>query len=76
MLSTQLSNVYQYQGADALVAAGIKTVFDLTVASGTDDWYKPVKGIGPKTAQDLLGKLDRLFISRLEHAGDDDYDER
>ena len=51
-------------------------VFGLTVASGTDDWYKPVKGIGPKTAQDLLGKLDRLFISRLEHAGDDDYDER
>lgn len=61
---------------DALVAAGIETVFDLIVASGTDDWYKPIKGIGPKTAQDLLGKLDRLFISRLEHAGDDDYDER
>ena len=57
---------------DALVAAGIETVFDLIVASGTDDWYKPIKGIGPKTAQDLLDKLDRLFINGLEHAGGND----
>jgi 5'-3' exonuclease len=55
-----------------LVAAGIETVFDLIVASGTDDWYKPIKGIGPKTAQDLLDKLDRLFINGLEHAGGND----
>ena len=54
---------------DALVAAGIETVFDLTVASGADDWYKLIKGIGPKTAHDLLDKLDWLFINGLEHAG-------
>ena len=57
---------------DALVAAGIETVFDMIAASGINDWYKPIKGIGPKTAQDLLDKLDRQFISGLEDAGGDD----
>ena len=57
---------------DALVAAGIETVFDMIAASGIDDWYKPIKGIEPKTAQDLLDKLDRQFISGLEDAGGDD----
>ncbi|MBQ7371447.1 MAG: hypothetical protein IJW67_06135, partial [Blautia sp.] len=55
-----------------LIAAGIETVFDLIVVSGTDDWYKPIKGIGPKGAQYLLDKLDRLFINRLDNTGDDE----
>ena len=50
---------------DALYTAGIQTIFDLIVISGNKDWYKPLKGIGAKTAQDILDKADRLFVERL-----------
>ena len=52
-----LSKAHQYAGC----ADGIKTIYDLIEASGNGGWYIPIKGIGPKTAQDILNKADRLF---------------
>jgi hypothetical protein len=45
--------------------AGIFTVFDLILAMGKPDWYKPVKGIGAKTAADMEKRVDERYISRL-----------
>ncbi len=47
---------------DALYNAGIVTVSDLAAASGNEDWYKPIKGIGPKTAKDILNKAGNAFL--------------
>ncbi len=41
---------------------GIKTIFDLIVASGNENWYKPIYGIGGKSAADILEKLDHIFF--------------
>ena len=56
---------------DALFTAGIRTVFDLIVISGNENWYKPIRGIGPKTAQDILEKADRMFISKMNKEDED-----
>lgn len=50
---------------DALMAAGIFTVFDLIVAAQDPAWYKSIRGIGPKTAAEIEKKLDVLFIDQL-----------
>ena len=50
---------------EALYRAGIHTVFDLIAVSGNKSWYKTIKGIGPKAAEDILSKADHLLISRL-----------
>jgi len=46
----------------ALYMNGIKTIFDLIVASGNENWYKPIYGIGGKSAADILEKLDHIFF--------------
>jgi hypothetical protein len=46
----------------ALYMNGIKTIFDLIVASGNEKWYKPIYGIGGKSAPDILEKLDHIFF--------------
>ena len=50
---------------DALYTAGIETIVDLVIISGNPAWYHPLRGIGPKGAQDILNKLDSLYINRL-----------
>ena len=47
---------------DALYAAGIKTVADLVIISADPFWYRRIKGIGPKSAQDIMRKLDDLYM--------------
>ena len=47
---------------DYLYAAGIKTIADLVAACADPLWYRPIRGVGPKSSQDILNKLDRLFI--------------
>jgi len=54
-----------FKQSDALMKAGIFTVFDLILAMGKPDWYKPVKGIGAKTAADMEKRVDERYISRL-----------
>ena len=50
---------------DALYAAGIRTVVDLVIISGDPSWYRKIRGIGPKSAQDILDKLDSLYMNTL-----------
>ena len=50
---------------DGLMAAGIHTVFDLIAATQNPDWYKPIRGIGPKSAEDIEKKLDQKYIQKL-----------
>ena len=54
-----------FKQSDALMKAGIFTVFDLILAMGKPDWYKPIKGIGAKTAADMEKRVDERYISRL-----------
>lgn len=49
---------------DGLMAAGICTVFDLIAATQKPDWYRPIRGIGPKSAADIEKKLDQRYIQR------------
>lgn len=51
---------------DSLLSRGVVTVFDLILAAQNPEWYKPLPGIGPKTAADIEEKLDRLYIQKLE----------
>ena len=50
---------------DGLMAAGIYTVFDLIIATQKPDWYRPIRGIGPKSADDIEKKLDQRYIRQL-----------
>ena len=59
---------------EALLAAGIETVFDLVIASGNENWYKPVRGIGAKSAREIVDKLDRLYMDGLPE-GENGYEE-
>jgi hypothetical protein len=54
-----------FKQSDALMKAGIFTVFDLILAMGKPDWYRPIKGIGAKTAADMEKRVDERYISRL-----------
>lgn len=56
---------------DALFAAGIRTVVDLVIISGNPAWYRKVKGIGPKTADNILKKLDNLFLGEIAGSEED-----
>ena len=51
---------------ETLLGAGIKTVFDLIVATYDPEWYKPLRGIGKKTAESIEKRLDDKYIQRLE----------
>ena len=51
---------------DALMAAGIFTIFDLIIAAQNPGWYGPIRGIGPKTAAEIENKLDALYIDTLD----------
>ncbi len=48
-----------------LMKAGIVTVFDLILAMQDPFWYRKVRGIGPRTAEAMADKLDRLYLDRL-----------
>ena len=54
-----------FKQSDALMDAGIFTVFDLIMAQGKPGWYKSIKGIGAKTAADLEKRVDERYISHL-----------
>ena len=40
-------------------------MFDQIVATRTPDWYRPIRGIGPKSADDIEKKLDQRYIRQL-----------
>lgn len=50
---------------DALYTAGIKTIVDLVIISGDPAWHRKIRGIGPKSAQDILERLDGLYMGKL-----------
>ena len=54
-----------FKQSDALMDAGIFTVFDLIMAQGKPGWYKSIKGIGAKTAADLEKRVEKRYISHL-----------
>ena len=54
-----------FKQSDALMKAGIFTVFDLILAQGKPFWYRSVKGIGAKTAADLEKRVDERYIQKL-----------
>ena len=45
--------------------------FDLIGATQNPDWYKPIRGIGPKSADDIERKLDQRYIQKLTDPGDE-----
>lgn len=47
---------------DSLYYAGIRTIAELVIISGNPAWYKNIRGIGAKSAQEILGRLDRMFM--------------
>ena len=47
---------------DALLANNIRTAADLSEAVGKPGWFKPIRGIGGKTAQEIEEKLNRYFL--------------
>lgn len=47
---------------DALMTAGIRTVFDLILVMQDEDWYRPLRGIGPKGAAEIEKKLDERYF--------------
>ena len=49
--------------SDGLRAAGIRTVRDLLEAMKDPGWYKPIRGIGPKSADDIRDKIERSCLS-------------
>lgn len=46
---------------DALYSAGIKTISDLLQAASDPLWYRNIKGIGPKSAEDILDRLSKMY---------------
>ena len=46
---------------DALLSAGIKTISDLLQAASDPLWYRNIKGIGPKSAEDILDRLSKMY---------------
>ena len=46
---------------DSLYAAGIQTIADLARVCENPHWYQKIRGIGPKSAQDIADRLDSLY---------------
>ena len=44
-----------------LMTAGIRTVAELDAAMQKPGWYKPVRGVGAKSAAEIEKKLERLY---------------
>ncbi len=49
---------------ESLMAVGIRTVSELAGAVRNTGWYKPLRGIGPKTAADIESKLEKQYAQR------------
>ena len=50
-----------FRVSDALLKAGIITLSDLSSRIPDPHWYKNIKGIGPKTAENITDRLRKVI---------------